>query len=127
MVYEFNWRVIYCRIYSNVHMMKKKFVFWILFYFIFSLYDIWFIDYEKERNGDLCLGEKCTYKSWFACIYIVINKVYMVTTWSNSSELTFFFFFALCFIFFRALHGPATSSYNEWNSNASSLLTYKHL
>ena len=92
MVYEFNWRVIYCKIYSNVHMMKKRFVFWILFYFIFSLNDIWFIDYEKERNGDLCLGEKYTYKSWFACIYIVINKVYMVTTWSNSSELTFFFF-----------------------------------
>ena len=65
---------------------EKKFVFWILFYFIFSLYDIWFIDYEKERNVDLCLGEKYTYKSWFACIYIVINKIYMVTTWFNSSH-----------------------------------------
>ena len=64
----------------------KKFVFWILFYFIFSVYDIWFIDYEKEQNVDLCLGEKYTYKSWFACICIVINKVYMVTTWSNSSH-----------------------------------------
>ena len=64
----------------------KKFVFWILFYFIFSLYDIWFMDYEKEGNVDLCLGEKYTYKSWFACIFIVINKVYMVTPWSNSSH-----------------------------------------
>ena len=49
-------------------------------------YDIWFIDYEKERNIDLCLGEKYTYKSWFACIYIVINKIYMVTTWFNNSH-----------------------------------------
>ena len=49
-------------------------------------YYIWFIDYEKERNIDLCLGEKYTYKSWFACIYIVINKIYMVTTWFNSSH-----------------------------------------
>ena len=65
---------------------KKKFVFWILFYFIFSLYDIWFIDYEEEWNVDLCLGEKYTYKSWFACIFIVINKLYMVTPWSNSSH-----------------------------------------
>ena len=62
------------------------FLHFILLYFIFPLYDIWFIDYEKERNVDLCLGEKYTYKSWFACIYIVINKVYMVTTWSNSSH-----------------------------------------
>ena len=65
---------------------EKKIVFWILFYFIFSLYDIWFIDYEKERNVDLCLEEKYTYKSWFTCIYIVINKVYMVTIWFNSSH-----------------------------------------
>ena len=49
-------------------------------------YYIWFIDYEKERNIDLCLGEKYTYKSWFACIYMVINKIYMVTIWSNSSH-----------------------------------------
>ena len=49
-------------------------------------YYIWFIDYEKERNIDLCLGEKYTYKSWFSCIYIVINKIYMVTTWFNSSH-----------------------------------------
>ena len=49
-------------------------------------YYIWFIDYEKERNIDLCLGEKYTYKSWFACIYIVINNIYMVTTWFNSSH-----------------------------------------
>ena len=49
-------------------------------------YYIWFNDYEKERNIDLCLGEKYTYKSWFACIYIVINKIYMVTTWFNSSH-----------------------------------------
>ena len=61
---------------------EKNFVFWILFYFIFSLYDIWFIDYEKERNVGLCLGEK----SWFICICMVINKVYTVTTWSNSSH-----------------------------------------
>ena len=65
---------------------EKKIVFWILFYFIFSLYDIWFIDYEKEQNVDLCLEEKYTYKSWFACIYIVINKVSMVTIWFNSSH-----------------------------------------
>ena len=67
---------------------EKKIVFWILFYIIFSLYNIWFIDYEKELNDDLCLGEKYTYKSWFACICIVINKVYMVTTWSNNSHTT---------------------------------------
>ena len=65
---------------------EKKIYFWILFYFIFSLYDIWFIDYEEEWNVDLCLGEKYTYKSWFACIFIVINKLYMVTPWSNSSH-----------------------------------------
>ena len=65
---------------------EKRIVFWILFYFIFSLYDIWFMDYEKEGNVDLCLGEKYTYKSWFACIYMVINKIYMVTIWSNSSH-----------------------------------------
>ena len=53
---------------------KKKFAFWILFYFIFPLYDIWFIDYEKEINVDLCFGEKYTYKSWFACMCIVIHK-----------------------------------------------------
>ena len=62
---------------------KKKF--WILFYFIFSLYDIRFIDYEKELNDDLYLGEKYTCKSWFTCICIVINEVYMVITWFNSS------------------------------------------
>ena len=42
---------------------EKKFVFWILFYFIFLVYDIWFIDYEKEQNVDLCLGEKYIYKN----------------------------------------------------------------
>ena len=68
----------------------QMFIWWIFFliffYFIFSIYDIWFIDYKKERNVDLCLGEKYTYKSWFAFICIVINKVYMVTTWPNSSH-----------------------------------------
>ena len=51
---------------------KKKNCFFILFYFIFQLYDLWFIDCEnKERDVDICFGEKYTYKSWFAYIFIV--------------------------------------------------------
>ena len=65
---------------------EKKFVFWILFYFIFLVYDIWFIDYEKEQNVDLCLGEKYIYKNWFAFICIVTNKICIVITWFNSSH-----------------------------------------
>ena len=84
MVYEFE--EFYIAGFIQMFIWWKKIDFWILFYFIFSLYDIWFIDYEKERNVDLCSGEKYTYKSWFACICIIINKVYMVTTWSNSSH-----------------------------------------
>ena len=77
------------------------FLHYILFYFIFPLYDIWFIDnnllhsylylllllsfnYEEERDVDLCFGEKYIYKSWITYICMVINKVYIVTTWSNS-------------------------------------------
>ena len=66
----------YCTIYSNAHMMKKDFAFWILFYFIFPFYDIWFIDYEKEINVDLCFGEKYTYKSWFACVYSNSQRIH---------------------------------------------------
>ena len=84
MVYEFE--ELYIAGFIQMCIWWKKNYFWILFYFIFSLYDIWFIDYEEEWNVDLCLGEKYTYKSWFACICIVINKLYMVTTWSNSSH-----------------------------------------
>ena len=51
---------------------EKKNCFFILFYFIFQLYDLWFIDCEnKERDVDICFGEKYTYKSWFAYIFIV--------------------------------------------------------
>ena len=84
MVYEFE--ELYMVGFIQMFIWWKKNVISILFYFIFSLYDIWFIDYEKERNVDLCLGEKYTYKSWFACTCMVINKVYMITTWSNSSH-----------------------------------------
>ena len=76
MVYEFEELYIAGFIQMFIWWKKKNFFF----------YYIWFIDYEKERNIDLCLGEKYTYKSWFACIYIVINKIYMVTTWFNSSH-----------------------------------------
>ena len=65
------------------------FIWWknsLFFAFYFTLWwSTWFIDY-KERNVDLCFGEKYTYKRWFAYVCIVINKVYMVTTWSNSSH-----------------------------------------
>ena len=51
---------------------KKNFVFCIVFYFIFPLYDIWFIDYEKERNVNICFEIKYTYKSirdnFFYCV-----------------------------------------------------------
>ena len=62
MVYEFEEFYIAGFIQMFIWWKKKKFVFSILFYFIFSLYDIWFIDYEKEQNVDLCLGEKYTYR-----------------------------------------------------------------
>ena len=87
MVYEFEELYIAGFIQMFTWWKKFCFVFFLIpFYFIFLLYDIWFIDYEKEWNVDLCLGEKYTYKSWFVCICIIITKVYMVTTWSKGSH-----------------------------------------
>ena len=48
-------------------------------------YDIWFIDYE-EGDGGLFFREKNTYKSLFTYICIVINKIYVISTWSNNSH-----------------------------------------
>ena len=116
MVYEFEELYIA----EFVHMMKWNFLLaFYLFYFIFPLYDIWFIEYDllhsyiyilfhfffeeiytfslsfncmEERDVDLCFGENNTYKCWIAYVYIVINKVYMLRTWSNSSHTVSFFF-----------------------------------
>ena len=46
------------------------------------IYDLWIM--KKEMS--VFFGKKNTYKSWFTYIYIVINKVYMITTWSNNSH-----------------------------------------
>ena len=87
MVYEFEELYIA----RFIHMFKwwknsllLLFAFYFTLFYISTLWwSIWFIDY-KERNVDLCFGEKYTYKRWFAYICIIINKVYMVATWSNS-------------------------------------------
>ena len=83
MVYEFE--KLYIVGFIHMFIWWKKVWFCILFYFMFPFYDIWSIDYERERDVSLCFGEKYK-KNLFAYICIVINKVYTITTWSNNSH-----------------------------------------
>ena len=54
--------------------------------YLYLLFHFVSIVRKKEINADLCFGEKYTYKNLIAYICIIINKVYVVTIWSNSSH-----------------------------------------
>ena len=75
-----------------------KFAHCILFYFIFLLYNIWFIDYDLLHSYLYILFHLVSIvwkkETWIYILEknIVINKVYIVRTWSNSSHTAIFFF-----------------------------------
>ena len=71
----------------------------ILFYFIFQLYNIWFINYDLLHSYLYILFHLVSIvrkeETWIYILEknIVINKVYRVRTWSNSSHNAIFFFY----------------------------------